>query len=41
MTIPLVAAQIAAAVTKWAARILGYTSALVTSLRNLSGIVGV
>ncbi|NMO53538.1 WXG100 family type VII secretion target [Actinoplanes sp. TBRC 11911] len=40
VTIPLVAAQIAGAVTKWAGRLLGYTSALVTSLRNLSRIVG-
>jgi uncharacterized protein YukE len=35
VTIPIVAAQIAAAVVKWAGRILGYTSALITSLTNL------
>jgi uncharacterized protein YukE len=35
VTIPVVAAQIAAAVVKWAGRIMGYTSALVTSLSNL------
>jgi uncharacterized protein YukE len=35
VTIPVVAAQIASAVVKWAGRILGYTSALITSLTNL------
>jgi uncharacterized protein YukE len=35
VTIPVVAAQIASAVVKWAGRILGYTSALITSLANL------
>jgi uncharacterized protein YukE len=35
ITIPVVAAQIASAVVKWAGRILGYTSALITSLTNL------
>ncbi|MEU4238635.1 hypothetical protein [Actinoplanes sp. NPDC026619] len=35
VTIPVVAAQIASAVVKWAGRIMGYTSALVTSLTNL------
>jgi uncharacterized protein YukE len=39
VTIPVVAAQIASAVTKWASRILGYTSALVSSLRNLTRLV--
>ena len=39
VTIPVVAAQIAGAVVKWAGRILGYTSALVTSLTNLSRLV--
>jgi uncharacterized protein YukE len=40
VTIPVVAAQIASAVTKWAGRILGYTAALISSLRNLSRLVG-
>jgi uncharacterized protein YukE len=40
VTIPVVAAQIASAVTKWAARILGYTTALVTSLQNLTRLMG-
>jgi uncharacterized protein YukE len=35
VTIPLVAAQIASAVVKWAGRIMGYTGALVSSLTNL------
>ncbi|ROT32970.1 WXG100 family type VII secretion target [Micromonospora sp. HM5-17] len=35
VTIPVVAAQIASAVTKWAGRIAGYTTALIESLRNL------
>lgn len=39
VTIPVVAAQIAAAVVKWAGRILTYTMALVTSLTNLSKLV--
>ncbi len=39
VTIPIVAAQIASAVVKWAGRILGYTSALVTSLANLTRLV--
>ncbi|MEV4516696.1 hypothetical protein AB0K00_48060 [Dactylosporangium sp. NPDC049525] len=39
VTIPVIAAQIAAAVLKWGARILSYTSALVTSLTNLSRLV--
>ena len=40
VTIPVVAAQIAAAVVKWAGRILGYTSALITSLQNLTRLLG-
>ncbi|MFI5890791.1 WXG100 family type VII secretion target [Actinoplanes sp. NPDC051513] len=39
VTIPVVAAQIIAAVAKWAGRILGYTSALVGSLRNLTTLL--
>jgi uncharacterized protein YukE len=39
VTIPVVAAQIAAAVVKWAGRILGYTSALITSLTNLKTLL--
>ena len=39
VTIPVVAAQIASAVVKWAGRILGYTMALVTSLQNLTRLV--
>jgi uncharacterized protein YukE len=39
ITIPVVAAQIAAAVVKWAGRILGYTSALITSLTNLKTLL--
>jgi hypothetical protein len=35
VTIPVVAAQIASAVVKWAGRIMGYTSALISSLTNL------
>nr|WP_221377027.1 hypothetical protein [Actinoplanes polyasparticus] len=40
VTIPVVAAQIASAVVKWAGRIMGYTSALVTSLTNLRVLLG-
>ncbi|MCM4083518.1 WXG100 family type VII secretion target [Paractinoplanes hotanensis] len=40
VTIPVVAAQIASAVVKWAGRIMGYTSALVTSLTNLRLLLG-
>jgi hypothetical protein len=40
VTIPVVAAQIASAVVKWAGRILGYTTALVTSLTNLKTLLG-
>ncbi|MBG0560111.1 WXG100 family type VII secretion target [Actinoplanes aureus] len=36
ITIPVVAAQIAAAVSKWAGRIVSYTTALITSLTNLT-----
>jgi uncharacterized protein YukE len=39
VTIPVIAAQIAAAVVKWAGRILSYTAALVTSLTNLTKLV--
>lgn len=40
VTIPVVAAQIAAAVVKCAARILFYTTSLVSSLINLSKLLG-
>jgi uncharacterized protein YukE len=40
VTIPLVTAQIIAAVAKWAGRIFGYTSALVDSLQNLTALLG-
>jgi len=40
VTIPVVAAQIASAVVKWAGRIMGYTSALITSLTNLRVLLG-
>ncbi|MFX0594040.1 WXG100 family type VII secretion target [Melissospora conviva] len=39
VTIPVIAAQIAAAVLKWAGRIMSYTMGLVTSLTNLSKLV--
>ncbi|SCG60521.1 WXG100 family type VII secretion target [Micromonospora halophytica] len=39
VTIPVIAAQIAAAVVKWAGRILTYVGALVTSLTNLSRLL--
>lgn len=39
ITIPVVAAQIAAAVAKWAGRILSYTTALVSSLANLTELL--
>jgi hypothetical protein len=39
VTIPVVAAQIAAAVVKWAGRILMYTTALVDSLTNLTKLL--
>ena len=40
VTIPVVTAQIVSAVVKWAGRILGYTTALVTSLTNLKTLMG-
>jgi hypothetical protein len=39
VTIPVVAAQIAAAVAKWAGRIFGYVSAMITSLTNLTQLL--
>lgn len=39
VTIPVIAAQIAAAVVKWAGRILTYVMALITSLTNLSKLL--
>jgi PPE-repeat protein len=39
VTIPIVAEQIAAAVVKWSARILSYTTALITSLTNLTRLL--
>jgi hypothetical protein len=39
ITIPVIASQIAAAVVKWAGRILTYTTSLVTSLQNLSKLL--
>ncbi|MFC3502768.1 WXG100 family type VII secretion target [Micromonospora krabiensis] len=39
VTIPVIAAQIVAAVVKWAGRILSYTSSLVTSLTNLAKLI--
>jgi uncharacterized protein YukE len=39
VTIPVVAAQIAAAVVKWAGRIMTYTSALITSFQNLTRLM--
>jgi hypothetical protein len=40
VTIPVIAAQIVAAVVKWAGRILTYTMALVNSLTSLARILG-
>ncbi|MEV6632757.1 hypothetical protein AB0M54_18615 [Actinoplanes sp. NPDC051470] len=40
VTIPYIAAQITAAVVKWAGRILSYTSALISSLTNLKSLLG-
>ena len=40
VTIPVIASQIAAAVVKWAGRILTYTMALIASLTNLSKLLG-
>ncbi|GAA4429998.1 WXG100 family type VII secretion target [Actinokineospora soli] len=39
VTIPVIAPQIAAAVVKWTGRILTYTTALVTSLTNLTKLL--
>jgi hypothetical protein len=39
VTIPVVASQIAAAVVKWAGRILTYVTALITSLTNLTRLL--
>ncbi|GIE77897.1 hypothetical protein Aph02nite_38470 [Actinoplanes philippinensis] len=39
VTIPVVAAQIASAVAKWSGRIASYTSALITSLTNLTRLL--
>lgn len=39
VTIPVIAAQIAAAVVKWAGRILTYITALITSLTSLSRLL--
>ncbi|MFI1995444.1 WXG100 family type VII secretion target [Actinoplanes sp. NPDC020271] len=39
ITIPAIATQIVAAVAKWGARIAGYTTALTTSLTNLSRLI--
>jgi hypothetical protein len=39
VTIPVIAAQIVAAVVKWAGRILNYTSSLVDSITNLSKLL--
>lgn len=39
ITIPVIAAQIATAIVKWAGRILTYTTALVTSLTNLTKLL--
>ncbi|RSM73831.1 WXG100 family type VII secretion target [Kibdelosporangium aridum] len=40
VTIPVIASQIAAAVVKWAGRILVYTTALITSLTDLTKLLG-
>ncbi|MGK5680244.1 WXG100 family type VII secretion target [Actinoplanes sp. URMC 104] len=39
VTIPVVTAQIVAAVAKWSARIFGYTGALISSLENLTALM--
>ncbi|RKT57319.1 WXG100 family type VII secretion target [Saccharothrix australiensis] len=39
VTIPVIATQIAAAVVKWAGRILVYTTALISSLTNLTKLL--
>jgi len=41
VTIPVIAAQIVAAVLKWAGRIMMYTNALISSLTNLRKLLGV
>ncbi|MFI5843758.1 WXG100 family type VII secretion target [Catenuloplanes sp. NPDC051500] len=40
VTLPVIAMQIAAAVVKWAGRILTYTTALHTSISNLAKLMG-
>jgi uncharacterized protein YukE len=39
VTIPLITAQIIAAVAKWCSRIFGYTGALISSLQNLTTLM--
>jgi uncharacterized protein YukE len=39
VTIPVIASQIAAAVVKWAGRILVYTTALINSMNNLTKLM--
>ena len=39
VTVPVIAAQITAAVVKWAGRILSYTTALISSLTNLTRLL--
>jgi hypothetical protein len=39
VTIPIVTAQIIAAVAKWCSRIFGYTGALISSLQNLTALM--
>ncbi|MFU8876118.1 hypothetical protein [Micromonospora sp. SL4-19] len=41
VTIPVIASQIAAAVVKWAGRILTFVAALIASLTNLSRLLDV
>ncbi len=41
VTIPVVTAQIIAAVAKWCARIFGYTGSLISSLQNLTTLMEV
>ncbi|GIF02302.1 WXG100 family type VII secretion target [Paractinoplanes rishiriensis] len=40
VTIPVIAAQIVSAVLKWVGRILGYTTALISSLTSLKTLMG-
>ncbi|MFI7603538.1 WXG100 family type VII secretion target [Micromonospora sp. NPDC049366] len=40
VTIPVIASQIAAAVVKWGGRILSYVAALISSLSNLTKLLG-